>query len=97
MAAVLTAGVVVAAVALVRRAGAGAPRVGPAGWPWLGWLVAASLWEAFVFLQREQLPTLSDLLDPVLANPAGRLTATGIWLAIGFWLLARPTNRRDAT
>jgi hypothetical protein len=90
--AVTAAGLVVAGVGLARRAGAAAPPVGRRGTPWLGWLAAAAVWE-LVTLADDDLPTLSDLADPVLANPGARAVATLGWLAAGAWLVARPGER----
>ena len=91
--AVTAAGLVVAAVGLVRRAGAEAPRIGRRGLPWLGWLAAAVVWE-LATLADDDLPTLSDLADPVLASPLARGAATLGWLAAGAWLVSRPGPRR---
>ena len=91
--AVAAAGAVVTAAALARRAGAGAAPVGRRGLPWLGWLGAAVAWE-LVTLADDDLPTLSDLADPVLASPLLRGGATLAWLAAGAWLVTRPGSRR---
>ena len=90
--AVGTTGALLAAVALGRRAGQAAQPVGSRGLPWLIWLAAATAWELLT-LVNEDLPTLSDLVDPVLAHPALRGAATVGWLAGGAWLLARPRHR----
>jgi hypothetical protein len=87
--AVLAAGAVVVGVALTRRAGAGSPPVGRTARPWLAGLAAVLAWEALA-LADEDLSTISDLLDPVLAPPAARTTATLAWLAAGAWLATRP-------
>ncbi|SNS17037.1 hypothetical protein SAMN06893096_102331 [Geodermatophilus pulveris] len=87
--AVAAAGAAVTATGLARRAGAGAPPVGRRGLPWLVWLAAALGWE-LVTLADADLPTLSDLADPVLAVPLVRGAATLAWLAAGAWLLTRP-------
>lgn len=89
LAAVGVTGTVLAAVGLVTRAGQAAEPVGRDGRPWLAWLAAAAAWE-LVTLVDDRLPTLSDLLDPVLSSPAARGAATVGWLAAGAWLLARP-------
>jgi hypothetical protein len=91
--AVAAAGAVVTAAGLARRAGAGAAPVGRRGLPWLGWLGAAAVWE-LVTLADDDLPTLSDLADPVLASPVLRGGATLAWLAAGAWLVTRPGSRR---
>ncbi len=91
--AVAAAGLAVAGVGLTRRAGAAAPPVGRRGTPWLGWLGACAAWELGT-LAHDDLPTLSDLADPVLAHPVARAVATVGWLAAGAWLVARPRPRR---
>ncbi|SDN04334.1 hypothetical protein SAMN05660642_03901 [Geodermatophilus siccatus] len=91
--AVAAAGAVVTATGLARRAGAGTAPVGRRGLPWLGWLGAAVAWE-LVTLADDDLPTLSDLADPVLASPVLRGGATLAWLAAGAWLVTRPGSRR---
>jgi hypothetical protein len=91
--AVAAAGAVVAAAGLARRAGAAAAPVGRRGLPWLGWLAAAVVWE-LVTLADDDLPTLSDLADPVLASPVLRGGATLAWLAAGAWLVTRAGPRR---
>ena len=82
-------GAVLAGVGLARRAGAAAAPVGRRGWPWVVWLAAAVTWEVLTLVDGD-LPTLSDLADPVLAHPGLRGAATVGWLMAGSWLLARP-------
>jgi hypothetical protein len=82
-------GVLVAVVGLARRAGEAALPVGRRGLPWLGWLAAGVAWELLALLD-DDVPTLSDLADPVLAHPPVRAAATLAWLIAGAWLLARP-------
>lgn len=89
---VAATGTVFAAVGLARRAGEGADRVGRRGSAWSVWLMTALLWEGLT-LRDDSLPTLSDLMDPVLAHPVPRGTATACWLAVGGWLLTRPAQR----
>jgi hypothetical protein len=91
--AVATTGALVAGLGLTRRSGEAAPPVGRRGLPWLGWMTAAVAWELGA-LADDDLPTASDLADPLLAHPALRGAATVCWLAAGAWLLARP--RRPA-
>ena len=91
--AVATAGAVVTAAGLARRAGAEAEPVGRRGLPWLGWLAAALAWEVLT-LADDDLPTLSDLADPFLAAPVPRGAAVLGWLALGGWLVTRPRPRR---
>jgi hypothetical protein len=87
--AVAAAGAVVVAVGLTGRAGAAAPPVGRGGLPWLGWL-ALGLAAEVVALLDDDLPTLSDLADPLLAHPLVRAAATAAWLGAGAWLVTRP-------
>ncbi len=84
-------GVLCAVVGLAARVGEAEPPVGRRGLPWLGWLAAAVAWEVLTLLD-EDLPTLSDLADPVLAHPPVRGAATVGWLVAGAWLLARPRH-----
>lgn len=88
--AVTVAGVALISVGLVQRAGSASPVVGRLGFVWLGWLVAVSLWELTMFLNNARYPTLSDLMDPVLAHPLLRAAATVVWFAAGVWLVRRP-------
>jgi hypothetical protein len=85
-------GLLVTVVGLARRAGEAAPPVGRAGLPWLGWLAAGVAWEFFALLD-DEVSTVSDLADPVLAHPAVRAAATLAWLLAGAWLLRRPRHR----
>lgn len=90
--AVSVTGVIVLSAALTRRAGEAAEPVGRRGLPWAAWLAAALAWELLVLADDSQ-PTLSDLMDPVLAQPVPRGAATVVWLAAGAWLLARPARQ----
>ena len=85
-------GLLVVGLGLVRRSGEAALPVGRRGLPWLGWLAAAVSWELGA-LAHDDLPTVSDLADPLLAHPVPRGAATVCWLAAGAWLLARPRSR----
>ena len=87
-----TAGTTVVVLGLVRRSGETAPPVGRRGLPWLALATAAVSWE-FVTLADDDLPTASDLADPLLADPLLRGAATVCWLAVGAWLLDRPPRR----
>jgi hypothetical protein len=69
--AVAGTGTVLTAVGLVRGAGAAAGPVGRSGVPWLMWLAVAVGWELPNFAA-DGLPTMSGLIDPVLANRAPR-------------------------
>ena len=85
-------GVLFAVVGLARRAGEAARPIGRRGLPWLGWLSACVAWELIALLD-DDLPTVSDLADPMLAHPAVRAAATLAWLIAGAWLLTRPGHR----
>lgn len=93
--AVLATGLAATALGLARRSGAGSPPAGRAGLLWLGWCAAVAGWE-LLMLADDRLPTVSDLLDPVLAPPPARAAATICWLAAGWWLLRRPADREPA-
>lgn len=93
--AVTVTGVVLSVIGLVRRSGEAADPVGRRARPWVAWLVAALVWE-LATLRAERLPTLSDLMDPVLAHPVPRGAAAIAWLAAGAWLLTRPVHADDA-
>lgn len=84
-------GVLVAVVGLARRAGEAARPIGRRGLPWLAWLAVAVAWELLALLV-DDLPTVSDLADPMLAHPAVRAAATLTWLIAGSWLVTRPVR-----
>ncbi|UOY02375.1 hypothetical protein [Blastococcus sp. PRF04-17] len=86
---VAATGLLVAGTGVAARAGEVAPAVGRRGLPWAAWLVAAAGWE-LVTLLHDDLPSVSDLADPLLSHPAARATATVLWLAAGAWLVTRP-------
>jgi len=88
------AGALTAVVGLAGRAGEAAAPVGRRGLSWLGWLAAVLAWEVVALLD-DDLPTLSDLADPVLAHPPVRGAATMGWLVVGAWLIARPRRRPE--
>jgi hypothetical protein len=92
--AVAVTGLLVAGAGLLRRAGEAAAPVGRSALPWLAWLAALAAWEALA-LATDRVPALSDLLDPVLAQPLVRAAATAGWLAVGAWLVGRPAHRRQ--
>jgi hypothetical protein len=63
---------------------------------WAILFVAAGVWELVALLQQPTLqvgsqahPTISFLMDPVLATSLGRSVALAGWLACGWWLLVR--------
>jgi hypothetical protein len=89
--AVLLSGGALMVAALRRRAGSGSPAV-PGGRVWLAWLVVLGVWEFYTLLHEAHLPTLSDLMDPILAHPMIRGAATVVWFAAGIWLLRRPST-----
>lgn len=94
--AVSIAGAALMVVGLRRDAGAAAPPVRRAAFLWLGWLVVVSLWELWTRLHDARYPTLSDLMDPVLAHHVPRALATVVWFAAGVWLVRRPAGRPSA-
>jgi hypothetical protein len=87
------------AVAWRRPAGDGpdpapVPAAGAAAWAAV--FVALALWELAALLLQPSLttnswahPTISVLLDPVLATHLGRAVVLSLWLASGWWLLRR--------
>jgi hypothetical protein len=81
----------VSVVGLTRRVGEAAPPIGHSGLAWLAWLAAGLTWEFFTLLD-DDVPTVSDLADPVLAHPPMRAAATLAWLIAGAWLLTRPRH-----
>ncbi len=87
--AVTTAGTLVAVVGLLRRTGAGSPRGGSLPRVWLVLGAALAVFEV-VALLHDDVPTVSDLADPVLGVPAVRAAATLVWCAVGAWLVTRP-------
>jgi hypothetical protein len=89
---VTATGVLLAGAGLAAGAGSAAAPVGRAGLPWLAWALVAGAFELLT-LAHADLPTLSDLLDVVLAAPAARAAAAVVWLAAGAWLLTRPAQR----
>ncbi|MGZ4631720.1 MAG: hypothetical protein ACXV2G_03555 [Actinomycetes bacterium] len=94
--AVSLAGAALMVLGLRRRAGSASPAVHGAGFVWLGWLVVVSLWELWMFLRSTRYPTLSDLMDPVLAHHTLRALATVVWFAAGVWLIRRPSRQARA-
>jgi hypothetical protein len=70
------------------------PAAGAAAWAVV--FVALALWELAALLLQPSLttnswahPTISVLLDPVLATHLGRAVVLSLWLASGWWLLRR--------
>ena len=87
-------GLLVAVLGLARHAGEAAAAVGRRGLPWLVWLAAAVAWEVVTLLD-DDLPTVSDLADPLLSHPPVRGAATVGWLVAGAWLITRPGSRPE--
>ena len=92
--AVGSTGALIAAGGLACRAGEAEAPVGRRGQRWLGWLAAAVAWEVVALLD-DDLPTLSDLADPLLAHPPVRGAAAVAWLLAGAWLVSRPGRRAE--
>jgi hypothetical protein len=59
--------------------------------PWVGLLVLFGAWELTAALWGNDAahPTLSLLLDPVLATYPGRVVGWVVWLGVGRWLVTR--------
>jgi hypothetical protein len=59
--------------------------------PWVGVLVLFGAWELTAALWGNDAahPTLSLLLDPVLATYPGRVVGWVVWLGAGRWLVTR--------
>jgi len=83
-----------AARAAERPGTAPAGLLGPAAWAWAVVFVALGLWELAALLLQPALtvnsdahPTISYLLDPILATHTGRSVILGLWLASGAWLV----------
>jgi hypothetical protein len=78
------------------------PRLTRAAIAWAILGIAFCFWElAMYFLGygqdgRTAFPALSDILDPVLDNPIGRLLGAAAWLAGGFALMRRGRGRTSA-
>jgi hypothetical protein len=76
-----------------------AARAGAAAWAVV--LIAGGLWELGALLLQPSLlvssyehPTISFLMDSVLAGPAGRMVTLAVWLAFGWFLLAQAGRSR---
>jgi hypothetical protein len=70
------------------------PAAGAAAWAAV--FVALALWELAALLLQPSLttdswahPTISVLLDPILATHLGRTVVLSLWLTSGWWLLRR--------
>ena len=73
-----------------------APERDPSAVPWVIVLLALAAWEVQAPLLQPSLttsswahPTLSTLMDPVLALHLGRSITVAVWLGLGGWLLER--------
>jgi hypothetical protein len=63
---------------------------------WAAVFIALGLWELAALLLQPDLvtmsyahPTISALMDPVLASHAGRSATLFVWLGLGWFLLQR--------
>jgi hypothetical protein len=63
---------------------------------WSGWATALGLWELAALLSQPDLmtgssshPTVSVLMDPVLATDLGRFSVFALWVGAGWWLVRR--------
>jgi hypothetical protein len=80
--------------AIAANGARGQPR--PSGAPWVIVLLALAAWEVQALLLQPSLttsswahPTLSTLMDPVLASHIGRSISLAVWLWFGGYLLER--------
>ena len=67
---------------------------------WVSVVVAASVWELSTFIVgrivpsvRPDFPSLSEIVDPLLDQPAGRAVFVVVWLGLGGFLLTRARAR----
>ncbi len=73
------------------------PRIDPRGvLPWAAVFLALALWELTNLLLQPTLtegsydhPTLSVIMDPILATYPGRAAFLGLWILLGWFLLER--------
>ncbi|MGB3413514.1 MAG: hypothetical protein WBA28_02230 [Microbacteriaceae bacterium] len=61
---------------------------------WITLVLVLGLWEASSYLAGRwfnfnEMPSISDLLDPALNTALGKIVFLALWLAIGVWLLRR--------
>lgn len=94
------------AFAVALRAGRGAPPQAaraPRTWPWTVVVLAGCLLELGGFLSQPDAqtgnpdhPTLSSLVDPLLATGWLRGVVAGAWLLAGWWVVRVVADRGDA-
>lgn len=79
-----------------RTAGRAAPRSG-AGWPWVALLAAAGAREVIALLahDRRRYPSLSRVLDGLLASHPERFALVLGWLLLGTALVMSRSEARD--
>jgi hypothetical protein len=99
---VLLAGVGLVALALVVRAGPGYPAqpATPRWWLWAVVLLAGCLLELADFVSQSDAqtdnpahPTLSAVVEPLLAQALPRALMAAAWLLLGWWLVRLATLR----
>jgi hypothetical protein len=103
--AIAISGILVFLVAWPQRAApagsAWTPRMRRTATLWAGVGIAICLWELTMFflgayVDRNAFPALSDLLDPLLDQPIGRILFAAGWLVGGVALLRRGQGRAEA-
>lgn len=67
---------------------------------WASVVVAAAVWELATFIGgriappvRPEFPSVSEIVDPLLDQPAGRAVFVAVWLGLGGFLLTRARVR----
>jgi hypothetical protein len=83
-----------------RRSGPTPRPAAPRWWVWAALLLAGSGLELANFLSQRDAqtdnldhPTLSTVVEPMLAGPWPRAGAAAVWLLVGWWLVREATQR----